>query len=103
MAVNAVLAGCEPRYLPVLIVAVKGIAQPQFNLSGVNADALLPVVERREQLHVIVAGGPGKHSSWLPTFGAGRGRSPCRSRTARDGRCGASRSCAASCDLPGGW
>ena len=30
----------------------------------------VPVVNAPEDLHVIVAGGPGKHSVWIPTFGA---------------------------------
>ncbi len=29
----------------------------------------LPVVDRPEDLHVLVAGGPGKHSVWIPSFG----------------------------------
>ena len=37
IAVNAVMAGCAPAHLPVLIAAVRAIAQPEFNLSGVNA------------------------------------------------------------------
>jgi hypothetical protein len=28
------------------------------------------ITEAPEQIHVIVAGGPGKHSAWMPTFGA---------------------------------
>lgn len=31
--------------------------------------AMLEIAARPEDLHVLVAGGPGKHSSWLPTFG----------------------------------
>ena len=37
VAVNAVLAGCEPRHLPILLAAVEGVAQPAFNLDGINA------------------------------------------------------------------
>ena len=37
IAVNAVLAGCEPAHLPVLIAAVRAIARPEINLRGVNA------------------------------------------------------------------
>lgn len=37
IAINAVLAGCEPEYLPVLIAATEGVAQPQFNLQGLQA------------------------------------------------------------------
>ena len=37
IAVNAVMAGCVPEHMPVLIAAVRAIAHPEFNLSGVNA------------------------------------------------------------------
>ncbi len=37
IAVNAVMAGCVPAHLPVLLAAVRAIAHPEFNLSGVNA------------------------------------------------------------------
>lgn len=36
-AVNAVLAGCRPDHLPVLIAAVAAMAEPKFNLQGVQA------------------------------------------------------------------
>ncbi len=36
IAVNAVLAGCYPEYLPVLIAAVEAAVAPQFNLQGVQ-------------------------------------------------------------------
>jgi len=37
IAVNAVMAGCEAAHLPALLAAVRAIAHPEFNLSGVNA------------------------------------------------------------------
>ncbi|MHB8578172.1 MAG: hypothetical protein ACYDCQ_22910, partial [Dehalococcoidia bacterium] len=37
IAINAVMAGCLPRYLPVLIAAITAIADPEFNLDGVQA------------------------------------------------------------------
>ncbi|MBI3937173.1 MAG: hypothetical protein HY323_09365 [Betaproteobacteria bacterium] len=36
IAVNAVMAGCRPEYFPVLIAAVEAMAQPQFNLTGIQ-------------------------------------------------------------------
>ena len=36
IAVNAVLAGCLPEYLPVLIAALEATLDPAFNLNGVN-------------------------------------------------------------------
>jgi len=37
IAVNAVLAGCRPEHLPVLVAAVRALARPEINLRGVNA------------------------------------------------------------------
>lgn len=36
IAVNAVMAGCRPEYLPIVIAAVEAIAEPDFNLRGVQ-------------------------------------------------------------------
>jgi hypothetical protein len=35
VAINAVMAGCLPEYLPVVIAAVEAIAAPEFNLQGI--------------------------------------------------------------------
>ena len=37
IAVNAVMAGCRPEYLPVLIAAVEAMAEPAFNLDSIQA------------------------------------------------------------------
>jgi hypothetical protein len=37
IAINAVMAGCDPSYLPVLIAATKAVADPAFNLQGIQA------------------------------------------------------------------
>ena len=37
LAVNAVMAGCLPEYLPVLIAAVEAISDPVFNLYAIQA------------------------------------------------------------------
>ncbi len=37
VAINAVMAGCRPDYMPVVLAAVRAIAQPEFNLAGVQA------------------------------------------------------------------
>ena len=37
IAINAVMAGCLPAYLPVLLAAVEVMAEPRFNLYGVQA------------------------------------------------------------------
>ncbi len=36
IAVNAVMAGCRPDYFPVVLAAVEAIAEPEFNLRGVQ-------------------------------------------------------------------
>ena len=36
-AVNAVMAGCLPQYLPVLLAAVQAVLEPGFNLGGIQA------------------------------------------------------------------
>ncbi len=37
IAINAVLAGCDPECLPLLIAATEGVADPAFNLQGIQA------------------------------------------------------------------
>jgi len=36
IAVNAVMAGCTPAYMPILIAAVEAVARPEFDLRGVS-------------------------------------------------------------------
>lgn len=36
IAANAVMAGCRPEYMPVLITVTKAMAEPRFNLFGVQ-------------------------------------------------------------------
>ncbi len=48
IAANAVMAGCRPEYMPILIAAVQAIADPTFDLTGVgtttNPDATMLIV-----------------------------------------------------------
>jgi hypothetical protein len=37
VAINAVMAGCRPAYLPVLLAAVEAVADRRFNLQGIQA------------------------------------------------------------------
>ncbi|MEK7710213.1 MAG: thioredoxin, partial [candidate division NC10 bacterium] len=37
IAVNAVMAGCRPDYLPVVLAAVEAACDPTFNLHGLQA------------------------------------------------------------------
>lgn len=48
IAVNAVMAGCEPRHMPLLVAAVEAVSRPEFDLRGMatttNPDAVLMIV-----------------------------------------------------------
>lgn len=37
VAINAVMAGCRPDYMPVVVAALRALAQPEFNLAGIQA------------------------------------------------------------------
>ena len=37
IAINAVMAGCKPEYLPVVITAIEALADPAFNLDSIQA------------------------------------------------------------------
>jgi len=46
VAVNAVMAGCRPEYMPAVIAAVEAICDPEFSLVGVSGttDAVAPLL-----------------------------------------------------------
>jgi hypothetical protein len=54
IAVNAVLAGCRPAYLPVVIAAVEAVCEPRFNLYAVNTTTCCATP-------ALVLSGPGRH------------------------------------------
>src|SRR3546814_7354972 len=37
LAANAVMAGCRPEYFPVVLAALRGVLQPDYNLHGTLA------------------------------------------------------------------
>ncbi|HTI53506.1 MAG TPA: hypothetical protein VMC04_04695, partial [Verrucomicrobiae bacterium] len=37
IAINAIMAGCRPEYLPVVLAAVEALADPAFNLDSIQA------------------------------------------------------------------
>lgn len=37
IAINAVMAGCQPQYLPVVLAAVQAVSDPLFNLDAIQA------------------------------------------------------------------
>ena len=67
-AVNAVLAGCAPPVFPVVLTALRALAQPQVNLRGVNATTHLvaPLVI----VHGEIAKTAGFHAG-VGAFGPG--------------------------------
>src|SRR5207245_3249799 len=42
IAVNAVMAGCRPEYLPVVLAAVEAVCDDAFDLHGVSATTNAP-------------------------------------------------------------
>jgi hypothetical protein len=92
LALNAVVAGCDPAYMPMLVAVVEATCEPEFNLYGINATthpvAPLVVVNGpiTEDLglnygyNAFVGGfnpaaveaavAAGARTVWLPTFSA---------------------------------
>ena len=51
VAINAVMAGCKPEYMPVVVAAVKALATPEFGLHHVAAALSGPTI-------VVIVNGP---------------------------------------------
>lgn len=51
VAINAVMAGCKPEYMPVVLAAVEAVLEEQFNMHGVLATTHFPTP-------VIIVNGP---------------------------------------------
>ena len=68
IAVNAVLAGCRPEHLSVLVAAVRALARPEVNLRGVNATThpVAPLLVVHGE-----AARAGGYNSGLGAFGPG--------------------------------
>ncbi len=68
IAINAVMAGCKPEYLPWVIAAVEAVCTPEFNIHGVLATTM-PVGP------VLICNGPGARAigmnSGMNVFGQG--------------------------------
>lgn len=54
IAINAVMAGCRPEYLPVVIAAVEAVCTDEFNIHGVTATTM-------GAAPVMVVNGPIRH------------------------------------------
>jgi len=63
LAVNAVMAGCEPSYFPVVVAAIEAILDPRFNIASLNATthpvAMLVLVNGAIGRELRVHGGSG--------------------------------------------
>jgi hypothetical protein len=55
IAVNAVMAGCRPEYLPVVIAAVEAVCDEAFDLHGVSATTNAPAP-------LVIVNGPIRHA-----------------------------------------
>jgi hypothetical protein len=55
IAANAVMAGCLPEYLPIIIAAVKGLLQSGFNLNGVQTTT-------GNVAPLVIVNGPCRHA-----------------------------------------
>ncbi|MBC95786.1 hypothetical protein CL649_02845 [bacterium] len=68
IAINAVMAGCKPEHLPVLVSAIRALNAPEINLRGINATthcvAPLLIVHGK-------AVKDGNYNSGLGAFGPG--------------------------------
>ena len=58
LAINAVMAGCKPSYMPVLMAALRALAEPRFNLAGVQSTTH-PVAP------MLIVNGPIRHTIGL--------------------------------------
>ena len=54
IAINAVMAGCRPEYLPVLITAIEAMVQPEYNLYGRQTTT-------HPGAHLLIINGPIRH------------------------------------------
>ena len=64
LAINAVMAGCLPEYLPVIITAVEAICEPRFNLYGVQQ----PPATSVRRCFSTVRSGPRSTSIATPAY-----------------------------------
>jgi hypothetical protein len=55
IAINAVMAGCRPEYLPVVIAAVEAVCDESFDLHGVSATTNAPAP-------LVIVNGPIRHT-----------------------------------------
>jgi hypothetical protein len=71
-AINAVMAGCKPEYMPVVVAAIEAITQPEFNLHGITVSTMGaaimlivsgPITKELEINSGVSAFGPGHRAN----------------------------------------
>ena len=55
IAINAVMAGCKPEYLPVVVAAVRAVCEPRFNLYALNTTTCCATP-------ALMINGPARHA-----------------------------------------
>ena len=60
VAINAVMAGCRPEYLPVVVAALRGLCHPDFAYHG-------PASSTGGSAMVLIVNGPIVRRSWRST------------------------------------
>lgn len=55
IAVNAVMAGCKPEYLPLVVAAVRAVCEPRFNLYALNTTTCCATP-------ALMVNGPARHA-----------------------------------------
>jgi hypothetical protein len=68
VAVNAVMAGCPPEVFPVIVAAVRALAEPRLNLQGVQATTHSVAIMVAVHGEIVERAG---YNSGLGTFGPG--------------------------------
>ena len=56
-AINAVMAGCKPEYLPVVVAAVEAITEDRFSLHGISVSTMGAGI-------LLVLNGPNRRAAW---------------------------------------
>jgi len=53
-------------------VFIRAIHSRSAELGELNADSMLPISKKPEEIQLLVCGGPGTHTVYLPSFGNSR-------------------------------
>ncbi|HJN93650.1 MAG TPA: hypothetical protein QGF05_13125 [Dehalococcoidia bacterium] len=62
-------AKLSAEFLEAVAGRMEGTLDPEHDDGPADISQPLPLAFSPESIHIIIAGGPGKHSSWMPSFG----------------------------------